>query len=237
MSIIRRTLQAAIVPTCLAALLVLEPHPSAAATIVYSGDPSAAGPSGYAVNSTYAEESSWTSLNSYTDVSVSFSSGYFSADAYPGTGTAYLTTEIGPNATSSTLIASTDFNFLNTTGGNVNLFSGLSLGPGTYYLVLAAPTGWGGGWSITTGTNEMTAPGVTLGESTFSYLPSYLGNLPSYAPSYRFGAFQYNTNVFSVDGNLVSNIAPEPSTLGFAGMTCLMALCVLVVCSRRARCA
>ncbi len=73
---------------------------------------------------------SWTQTGSYTGVSIG-------ATLYSGiagdTGTAFLSTSVGTGATA---LYSAAFNFPSSSSGVVSLFSGLTLGPGTYYLVI-----------------------------------------------------------------------------------------------------
>lgn len=75
---------------------------------------------------------SWTQSGSYTSVSVS-------ALVSGNNMSAYLTNLIGPAATSGNVIASTTFSAVLALR---ELFSGLSLGPGTYFLVVGG-TGTG----------------------------------------------------------------------------------------------
>jgi len=76
---------------------------------------------------------SWTQTTSYTGVTIQAVVG--DALSEGATGVAYLSTSIGAGAT--VLYTSATFNFPNANTGTVTLFSGLSLGPGTYYLVLS----------------------------------------------------------------------------------------------------
>lgn len=81
---------------------------------------------------------SWSSTNSYTGVSVSFvTNDLFSPPQLGVSGTAYLMSQIGSGTTVSDQIAKTSFT-TNTAGiSTISLFSGLTLGPGQYFLVLA----------------------------------------------------------------------------------------------------
>jgi hypothetical protein len=87
---------------------------------------------------------------------------------------AYITTAIGPLASPANVVASTTINVVTPPGDPNNpemvaLFSGLDLGPGTHYLVLATSAlstinilGWYGEPSL--GLSTVTAaPGFSLG--------------------------------------------------------------------------
>jgi hypothetical protein len=88
---------------------------------------------------------SWTQAASFSDVTIDASLATDLATFQ--TGTAYLMSAIGPGTTpASEVVAPAGFAapFVAQPNGPVPLtvlFSGLSLGPGTYYLVLSAPFG------------------------------------------------------------------------------------------------
>jgi hypothetical protein len=153
-------------------------------------------------------------MNPYKNVSVSVSLGQ--ASASPMDGIAYLTGRIGDDANAGTQIASTGFTFPNPTGGNVQLFSDLSLGPGTCYLVLYSMLPLAGGWRFAEIPSNITAPGVTIGSSEYYYNPgvSVFGDFP-YAPGVPFlPTFPNEKLVFSVEGDPLSQAAvPEPSAV------------------------
>jgi len=149
---------------------------------------------------------SWTTSQTYTKVSISVSIGLFgSASSYHGA--AYLTTSIGPGTT--TAIASTTFAGSNPSPQAVQLFSGLTLGPGTYYLTLAGldaePVSGGTVGYVWAGANpnaatfrSSQAPGVTIGHQmgTTTNLSSGCGQAcinPSFPP-----ASIFDPNLFSV---------------------------------------
>ena len=88
---------------------------------------------------------SWSATNAYTGVAISFQGNSFGGlGSVPET--AYLMTKIGPGTTVAQQVATS--NFSSPAGlGTINIFSGLSLGPGTYYLVLVGlkdPRAFGG---------------------------------------------------------------------------------------------
>jgi PEP-CTERM motif len=158
---------------------------------------------------------SWTQTGSYTNVGISAVLG----DIYSGdTGTAYLATSVGPGANT---IASNLFSFPSATDGTVSLFSGLSLGPGTYYLVLAgtpsgaycnsgpAPLGCGTYWDGSTVPTIVSGLGVT--GNGFYATGNEVGNLNP--PTGNFSNSLTNSALlFSVDGNSTT-VTPEPGTV------------------------
>lgn len=111
---------------------------------------------------TYSPQAaSFTITQTYTDVSIS---AYLSAAnlVMPGQGTVYLTDQIGPGTTvanqiSSIALSGVGFAPLTTT----DLFSGLTLGPGTYYIVTDSNTGGRLGWDDFTGNTDLASTGNT----------------------------------------------------------------------------
>jgi hypothetical protein len=166
--------------------------------------------------------SSWTQTGSYDNVSIS------AVLANGATMSAFLTDKIGPGTTASDVIASTSVT-PSTAPETDTIFSGLSLGAGSYYLVLAVPGGATlGGWygtdpaTVTTTTDA----GVTGALDAFADKPS---NLPddAFPPDSAFDATPGDNDenlLFTVTGDAVS-ATPEPSSfilLGLAG-ACLFA--------------
>jgi hypothetical protein len=175
-----------------------------------------------------ALEASWTQTGSYGNVNISAEvSGLGMAAPQTVFGTAFLTRTVGAGTTTAAdEIARANFSATSTQFNPVltQLFSGLTLGPGAYHLVLGASQGQGGGW---TGGNFpptfITAAGVIAGD--------WFGlavDANSYAPASIFD-IRNDTNplAYVVTGDVV----PEPSTVGliFAGLGSL-------VIARRRRC-
>jgi hypothetical protein len=155
---------------------------------------------------------SWTSSQSFADVEIgayvnSIDSSYVDA-------TAYLTTQVGPGATSATLIDSNNITLpVGSPSPELTLFSGLDLGPGTYYLVLAAPAEGGNvrGWLNGDPASIVTAPGVSvIDEALFANGPL---SDTSYPPASNFLGVYPVPLAFDVTGTPV----PEPSTLLLVG--------------------
>ncbi len=126
----------------------------------------------FAIISTGALETSWTQTGSFSNVSIA-------APLANGPDQIYLTNSIGPSATQQNVIASVTLPITGQTSGAASLtplFTGLNLGPGTYYLVVQ-----GGDWDIVDGGQTTTlAPGVTLGSTNFAPTPM------SFAPGSTF---------------------------------------------------
>jgi len=169
---------------------------------------------------------SWTSADAYSNVAISFESdnvqGVGGGGPTTHAGTAYLMTQIGPGTTTAQEIASTSF--IEPVGaGPLQLFSGLTLNSGTYYLVLAAgqSTALSGTASWTASTVApvlQTDSGVTLG-SDYSTDPPNAFNTLAFAPSVPFFSEPLNLE-FAVTGDPIAG-APEPGSwmlLLLAGM-------------------
>ena len=165
----------------LTGMLALSAFPANAVTVV-SVAPGI--PGGPAINSAQSLAVTWTSTVAFSNVTIS---AYVSSQSAAHTAaTAYLTTRAGAGATTASLVA-----FANVTlpTGNyapeVQLFSGLSLPPGTYYLILAtADTSGDESWSNgDLPTPAVTAPGVTFNGTD-------IGNPvnSAYPPASSFGA-------------------------------------------------
>lgn len=176
-----------------------------------------------------ALEVSWSSQNSYTDVTVSASVEANVFATTPQSATAYLTTEIGPGATPSTEIVSTTFT-LPYLFEAVRLFNNLSLGPGTYYLVLYSSAPLGGYWQSSVSPNQIMDAGVTIGTSGFALSDSfpfpYPPDLP-FTPNNPPEGFS-----FEVDGNRASAV-PEPSSTALHATAFLLGLIASALLRRK----
>jgi hypothetical protein len=154
-------------------------------------------------------ETSFTTTSSYSNVAIS-------ANVQNIAGTiagAWLTTQIGPGATSAEQIATTTIPLSN--GGDVSLFSGLNLNPGIYYLVLSFNSGGlASVWNVQPSASPVTLDsGVTLGASMIGTFADF----PAFGPSETFsglsstGASNADHFMFSVTGT--SSTTPEPSSV------------------------
>jgi hypothetical protein len=173
------------------------------------------GNSGYGLLSGFALVAGWSQTGADTNVTIT-------AEIDPGTGsgtsgTAYLMTQVGPGTTVAEQIATASFS---ATGAQFNpvlntLFTGLTLGPGNYYLVLSSETGLG--WEIATfGITPVTAPGVSFISNASTGNPHAV-----YPPASNFSSPLGNDLEFTVSGTAV----PEPSTMALiSGGLVLLAL-------------
>lgn len=180
---------------------------------------------------------SWTQSASVTDGSISV--GVQGADPSGGPINFYLTTAIGSSATLSNLVAFTSIQvpFVTTT---VTPFTNLSLGPGTYYLVMADYNSTsqvnGAAWTYWAGdSNIQTAPGFTVGGPIEA-----ASSLSMFAPASNFTQDEYDLRgVLSLTGTVsqtTTHQAPDidPSTTASAATLLLGALAVLRRNRRRA---
>jgi hypothetical protein len=167
---------------------------------------------------------SWTQTIEYSGVDISFRGNGISSTA---TGAAYLTTSMGDGTTVANQVAITTFTAPAAPSSWISLFSGLTLPPNSYYLMIFADPGSVIAWDATSPSTATTTlgAGVTL-TSTFLYdglaLASLGGPYAPYPPATVGIGFQDNLliNVTSV---------PEPSPLPLMAGA---ALAGLVFCRR-----
>lgn len=185
-------------------LLLFASHAASAGIIV-----SNTGPSGGAIHAspTQAIAMSWSQSLSYTGVDVQ--AVLLNASGGNATFTAWLTDQIGPGTTNTPadVIATASFVVASGTDGLVSIFSGLTLGPGTFFLVLVSDVSSFVGARVGGGT-IVTDAGASLNPPLFASSP------PAFAPSDTFNAHTLGQNLFTVTGNVV----PEPSTFVLAGL-------------------
>jgi hypothetical protein len=137
----------------------------------------------------------------------------------PGSGTVYLTTSFGPGTTVADEIVHvtlTGIAFITPATPLTLLFSGLTLAPDTYFLILASEFGHPGlGWAQTASPTTTTAAGVTIGADLAST------GLAAYAPASA--SFEVTgARQFRVTGDPVA--VPEPSTLALMAMGGILTL-------------
>jgi hypothetical protein len=171
---------------------------------------------------------SWTQASSFSDITIDASLA--SSDPTFRTGTAYLMNAIGPGTTpASEVVAPANFTapLGDTAGANplTVLFSGLSLEPGTYYLVLAAPFrndlfGSPLVWQIPTSPTITTAASVTLGSSFLAN--TSFSTVDPFAPASDFSAGE------DQDRLMFDVSVPEPET----SLAILISLAALMPCRR-----
>jgi len=155
---------------------------------------------------------SWTQTSTYSNVIITAGLANALPNSVPGQGTVYLTTRMGPGTTVADEIARISLSNVPVAGALETLFTGLTLGPNTYYLVAASDTGGSGlGWLVGNFTS-LAGPGVTLNLSG-SVLE--LTHLAAYSPASDFLIAPPGPPLlmFSVTGNPISAPVPEPASL------------------------
>ena len=199
----------------LAVTLAILPPAADAITIVSVSDSGTSGPGFLFLGGQFSNVvvASWTETGSFSGVTVKAAIG--SVDSGFRSGTAYLTKAIGPGTTptnqvvpqvgfTAPLVTSKFDPFPLTT-----LFSGVSLGPGTYYLVLAAPFRDQSfsdlGWQFETSGLVTVAPGVSLGN--YSAANTFFSAVDSFAPASTFLTLSGGQAFFEV------STIPEPYSL------------------------
>lgn len=130
--------------SAIAALLVLTAGASADPVIDIVGSPSNASN----VTSAQYNAVNFSFTMPFEDVSIDAS--LVTSLTSLQSGTAYLTDQVGAGTTAANVIASTSFDFVNVANasldlGWINLFSGLNLDSGSYWLIFGAPITSGGG--------------------------------------------------------------------------------------------
>jgi hypothetical protein len=158
-----------------------------------------------------AQEVSWMQSDAFSNVSIAveIDPGGSLTISHSFSGTAYLTTDLGPGTTSADEIADTSFSVTGTAFNPTleTLFDGLTLGPGTYYLVLVGSSGSGiggvCGWEVDMVSSPVTTgPGITIVDK-HGYSP-----IVGYPPANTFSTPYLYSLQYSVTGDEV----PEPST-------------------------
>jgi PEP-CTERM motif len=162
---------------------------------------------------------SWTQTGSYKDVTIS--AFLSSTGGNNGTGTIYLTNQIGPGTTVANQIAETTVSGLASVPATATtVFTGLDLGPGTYYLITASNLGGGGlGWNDYNGATAI--PGIS-GTNNFDEFGQGEAGYPPASSFFTVGTNEFD---FAVTGDIAAT--PEPSSLillgtgllGIVGMT------------------
>jgi MYXO-CTERM domain-containing protein len=200
----------------LACLLAAWPAASHAITIISAdglGPPNTVGnnPTGFAIGTNINSGNEqyfavgWTQNQSYTDVAITaLLSGSFRGEAR-------LTTAIGSGTTAADQVAAGLFMLdLDTDERtDIPLLSGLTLGPGTYFLTLEPGVGSSGNWW-----NEFDQSFVLDSGVSFEglYQAATPGIDPAFIPASDFGLFFSSLSfTFAVTGE-VATAVPEPAT-------------------------
>jgi hypothetical protein len=165
------------------------------------------------IDSSSIVSTSWSQSKAYTGVSITALVDSAIVGQTP-TADAYLTTAIGPGTTTAEEIAHAQFTVpailpvcsVNSCGAMVTLFSGLSLGPGNYFVTMGPDASSVGtvGWFPALNPTVVTDTGVSEGTSFIA------SAVASYPPASGFTALDVAMN-FTVTGTAASRI-PEPPT-------------------------
>lgn len=155
----------------------------------------------------------WSTLTPLQDVTILalLSNG----DVVPASGTAFLTTSIGPGTTSAQAIAQADVFLCGSCQQNVTLFNDLDLAAGPYWLTFGAPA------SSVSFLNWLTQPVDSLSITNGPGI-EYLGFQalqPSDALFPPGGALTFPaplTNGIAYDFSVTTSPVPEPGSLGIA---------------------
>ncbi|MDB6112971.1 MAG: hypothetical protein JWR69_4721 [Pedosphaera sp.] len=174
------------------------------------------GNNGMSFFNAYADMVSWTQTSTYSQVSIQV---MLNGNGGTTAGTFYLMTQVGANTTTASELAHSSFSVSKLE--LVPLFTGLTLGPGTYYLV---GSGSGpGGWELTVGNQPVVAaPGVSLDINNFK---SQINN--SYAPANDFSSWYYPPEArppYNLEFMIQAVPEPAPATLLAAGLLSLLIL-------------
>ena len=157
-----------------------------------------------------ADALNFTTTVPFTNVAISAFFG--SIGSTPGSGTVYLTDSIGAGTTVADEIARiTLTNIAVATGAEppITLFTGLTLLPGSYFLILANDTGSQGiGIGGTSMPTETTSAGTLIGKDLFTNDDP----LALYSPASSFSFPVLSDTLFEVTGDAQLSNIPEPST-------------------------
>jgi hypothetical protein len=164
----------------------------------------------------------FTLASGFTNVSISADIVQYGDVIYPGGNpetidtigplVAYITTSIGSSTTEADVLDTSSqtigFNY----NGVTTLFSGVTLGPGSYYLVIQTP--------VNTDVFYSRTKNYTLGTGVSNVTNSFGEDSPSFEPSDTFEStapVQSGTFVATFTGTPETTV-PEPMTLSLVGI-------------------
>lgn len=169
----------------------------------------------------WAQTGTYTNVSISADVNIVGTPGDPANGKPPDTGLSFLTTQVGAGTTVADQIASGTFAGSSNWAANphpnwITLFTGLTLGPGTYYLTLDT-TGYGGGWRVDDSSVDSPAlgSGVTPAGSLYGYCDGSV--------SYPCGGYAPASTIY-VDSPYVLRVdvegtsVPEPASLALLGL-------------------
>lgn len=169
----------------------------------------------------------WSQTGTYTNVSISADVNIVGSPGDPAngkptdTGLSFLTTQVGAGTTVANQIASGTFAGPSNWGANptpnwITLFTGLTLGPGTYYLTLDT-TGYGGGWRVDVSPSDLPTlgSGVTPAGSLYGYCD---GSLTYPCGGYAPASTMYADPPYLLRVRVEGTPVPIPGTLALLGI-------------------
>lgn len=169
----------------------------------------------------------WTQTGTYTNVSISADVNIVGTPGDPAngkptdTGLSFLTTQVGVGTTAADQIASGTFAGPSNWAANphpnwTTLFTGLTLGPGTYYLTLDT-TGYGGGWRVDDSSVDSPAlgSGVTPAGSLYGYCD---GSVSYPCGGYAPASTMYVDSPYVLRVDVEGTSVPEPASLALLGI-------------------
>jgi len=166
------------------------------------------------------ETMSWSQSSTYTGVNIDALAG--SIDGNPEVISAYLSTSIGPSATSADLVASANVTAPAYVPGTpfspLSIFTNLTLGPGNYYLTLFNPDTTGNVhlvWGRSTSTPVFGSGVSSNGEffaTTIDPTPGVSVNTATPWQS-SFDTSPYYDFAMTVDGSPVPSTSVLPATI------------------------
>jgi hypothetical protein len=151
---------------------------------------------------------SWNQIDTYSDVAITVS---LNGNDPSYTGTAYLMTKIGPGTTPADEVAQASYAAVGDfVLHDITLFTGLTLVPDTYYLVLSAPQ---------SASSSIAWAGTAAATATFTRAPGVSGGAglaiaqgPSpYPPAAVYNPFFEWDLTYAVTGDVQA--VPEPCSL------------------------
>lgn len=151
----------------------------------------------------------------YTDVMIEAS---LVSDTAGNSGTAWLTTAVGAGTTAGDVVATTTFDFAqvaNVSGdvSFVELFSGLTLSAGSYFLVVGPPVTGSGAISLNPSASYVLDSNASIDGMFFS---AGTNLNPAFTPSSTFLASGLGNRFFRVEG-----VIPAPASVAMLGFGAL----------------
>jgi len=196
-------------------LLLAQSLPAVTIISVTDSDPDLPGNGNIVSNTALAM--SWQQSQGFNNVTVSAAIG---ANLPIGSGepviTAFLTTQVGAGTTLAThqvATASVNVPLSGDPHPLLTIFSGLTLGPGTYFLSVFHSSGGSPDWNFEPSATVTSDVGATAA-GLYRALSPFDG---VYLPASTFSLLTSGSGFFTVTGD-VDNAVPEPSTFALIGI-------------------